>query len=77
MSVSDFSWFLSGDAYGFRGTKDSMGGIEMDVVKACSGGWVPSSVAFARISIACPVSGGMWIVAVSHFSRTQAWPVAG
>jgi hypothetical protein len=28
--------------YGFRGTNDSKGGIEKDVVKACSGGWVPS-----------------------------------
>jgi hypothetical protein len=27
-----------GDAYEFRGTNDSMGGIEKDVVKACSGG---------------------------------------
>ena len=31
-----------GDAYGFRGTNDSRGGIEKDVVKECSGGWVPS-----------------------------------
>lgn len=37
-----FSLVPRGDAYGFRGTKDSRGGIEKDVVKACSGGWVPS-----------------------------------
>ena len=48
-----------GDAYGFRGSNDSRGGIEKDVVKECSGGWIRSSMAFARISIACPVSGGM------------------
>ena len=29
-------------AYLLRGTNDSMGGIENDVVKECSGGWVPS-----------------------------------
>lgn len=28
--------------YGFRGTNDSRGGIAKDVVKECSGGWVPS-----------------------------------
>ena len=27
--------------YGFRGTNDSRGGIEKDVVKEYSGGWVP------------------------------------
>jgi hypothetical protein len=52
-------WCHGGGAYVFRGTNDSKGGIEKDVVKECSGGWVPSRMAFARISIACPVSGGM------------------
>jgi hypothetical protein len=32
----------SGNAYVFRGTNDSKGGIEKDLVKECSGGWVPS-----------------------------------
>lgn len=36
------SRFRGGLAYGFRATNDSKGGIEKDVVKECSGGWVPS-----------------------------------
>lgn len=42
MYFAAFSRFHGELAYGFRATNDSKGGIEKDVVKECSGGWVPS-----------------------------------
>jgi hypothetical protein len=41
-SLLAFVRVLQQEAYGVRGTNDSMGGIEKDVVKACSRGWAPS-----------------------------------
>lgn len=42
MFFAAFSLVPRRRSYGFRGTNDSIGGIEKDVVKACSGGWFPS-----------------------------------
>ncbi len=62
---------IAAGTYSLRAANSIKDGIETETVTEVSGGCVPVRIPFASISIACPASGGIWIVAASSPLRTH------